>query len=77
MNTINQDTAAEHPATTPARAVQPLPVVLPGSSPTWLLLASTRQLERSERIYSVIGICVPVVFLASILVGFFGYISVF
>jgi hypothetical protein len=58
-------------------ALQPVAQVLPSVSPIHDLLASTSALERGNRIYWAMYLAVLAILVASVAVGFGGYISVF
>lgn len=58
-------------------ALQPVAQVLPGISPIHDLLASTTALEHGDRIYWAMYLAVLAIPVASVAVGFAGYISVF
>ena len=58
-------------------ALQPVAQVLPSVSPVHDLLASTSALERGNRIYWAMYLAFLAILVASVAVGFSGYISVF
>ena len=58
-------------------ALQPVAQVLPTVSPIHDLLASTSALERGNRIYWAMYLAVLAILVASVAVGYAGYISVF
>jgi hypothetical protein len=80
MKTIEQNlSAAEVQGRSIRSAVDLRPVaeLLPTISPIRDLLESTIKLERSNRIYSAISVGAVLIFTASVVVGFIGYIRVF
>ena len=80
MKTIEQNLP---PTKTQGRAIrlvaglQPVADLLPTISPIQDLLERTADLERSNRIYSVLSVAAVLIFVASVVVGFIGYICVF
>jgi hypothetical protein len=60
-----------------AIVLQPLTEVLPTVSPIRDLLESTKALERGNRIYWTMYLCILAMLLAAVVVGFAGYISSF
>jgi hypothetical protein len=80
MKKIEQNLSATKPHGRSIRSVVALRAVadlLPTVSPIRDLLESTTELERSNRIYSALSVGVVLIFTASVLVGFIGYIRVF
>ena len=80
MKTIEQKLSATTMPGQPIRSVaalQPVADLLPAISPIRDLLKSTSELERSNRIYSALSVVVVLIFVASVVVGFIGYIRVF
>ena len=80
MKTIEQNLPATKTKARPSRSVaalQPVADVLPTNSPIQDLLESTAELERSNQIYSALSVAAVLIFLASVVVGFIGYICVF
>ena len=76
----NQPTKERAIAGAPIRktvALQPVAQVLPSVSPIHDLLASTSALERGNRIYWAMYLVVLAILVASVTVGFAGYISAF
>ena len=57
--------------------LRPVADLLPTISPIRDLLESTTELERSNRIYSALSMVAVLIFAASVVVGFIGYIRVF
>jgi hypothetical protein len=57
--------------------LQPLTEVLPTVSPIGDLLANTNALDRENRIYWTLYLCILAIFVAAVAVGFAGYISAF
>jgi hypothetical protein len=58
-------------------ALRPVADLLPTISPIRDLLESINELERSDRIYSALSIGAVLIFAASVVVGFIGYLRVF
>jgi hypothetical protein len=80
MKTIEQNMSATKSQVRPIRsaaALQPVADLLPTISPIRDLLESTTELERSNRIYSALSMVAVLIFAASVVVGFIGYIRVF
>ena len=80
MKTIEQNLPATKPQGQPIRSVtalQPVADLLPSINPIRDLLESTTDLERSNRIYSAVSVAAVLIFVASVVVGFIGYICVF
>jgi hypothetical protein len=80
MKTIEQNLPATKPQGRPIRSVaslQPVADLLPTINPIRDLLESTTDLERSNRIYSAVSVAAVLIFVASVVVGFIGYICVF
>jgi hypothetical protein len=80
MKTIEQNLSATEVEGRSIRSVvalRPVADLLPTISPIRDLLESTTELERSNRIYSAISVGAVLIFTASVVVGFIGYIGVF
>jgi hypothetical protein len=80
MKTIEQNLSAAEVQGRSIRSVdalRPVADLLPTISPIRDLLESTNELERSDRIYSALSIGAVLIFTASVVVGFIGYLRVF
>jgi hypothetical protein len=80
MKTTEQNSVAEKPRSRPIGSVAvivPLAGLLPSVGPLQDLLASTRALERSDRVYWKLNVLALVILTASVIVGFSGYIVSF
>lgn len=80
MNIIEQDTVPKELVTQPVRlvvSIQPVTDLLPKISPIHDLLASTHALERGNRIYSLIAVCVLLILLVSLVTGLINYFRAF
>jgi hypothetical protein len=76
MKITEQNFVTEKPRTRPIRSVAvivPLTGLLPSVGPLQDLLASTRALERSDRVYWKLNVLALVILTASVIVGFSGY----
>lgn len=76
-NQLTKEQALAGAALRKTVALQPVAEVLPSVSPIHDLLASTNALERGNRIYWAMYRAVLAILVASVAVGFAGYISVF
>ena len=80
MQAIQNQPTKEHALTGAAVrktvTLQPVAQVLPSVSPIHDLLASTSALERGNRVYWAMYLAVLAILVASVAVGFAGYISV-
>jgi hypothetical protein len=80
MKITEQNFATEKPRTRPIGSVAvivPLAGLLPSVGPLQDLLASTRALERSDRVYWKLSVLALVILTASVIGGFSGYIVSF
>jgi hypothetical protein len=80
MKITEQNSATEKPRTRPIGSVAvivPLAGLLPSVGPLQDLLASTRALERSDRVYWKLSVLALVILTASVIGGFSGYIVSF
>jgi len=80
MKITEQNSVAEEPRTRPTRYVAvivPLTGLLPSVGPLQDLLASTRALERGDRVYWKLNVLALALLAASVIVGFIGYIVSF
>jgi hypothetical protein len=80
MRITEQNSVRENPRTRPIRSVAvivPLTGLLPSVGPLQDLLASTRALERSDRVYLKLNVLALVILTTSVVVGFAGYIVLF
>jgi hypothetical protein len=80
MRMTEQNSVTENPRTRPIRSVAvivPLTGLLPSVGPLQDLLASTRALERSDRVYLKLNVLALVILITSVVVGFAGYIVSF
>jgi hypothetical protein len=80
MKTIEQNLSAPEVQGRSIRSVvalRPVADLLPTISPIRDLLESTTELERSNRVYSALSVGAVLIFTASVVVGFIGYICVF
>jgi hypothetical protein len=80
MKITEQNLVTEKPRTRPIGSVAvivPLTGLLPSVGPLQDLLASTRALERGDRVYWKLNVLALVILTASVIVGFSGYIVSF